>query len=294
MKTTAETQRTQSNAEEKRGEDQSPISLRALLCDLRASAVKDLAVPVNSSGGYEMESGSMEPYASALVDFFNGDASAKFMIHRDDRQRLDEVPVAVFFQEPTDFPPLEQTALELCYGNVLDIGAGAGRHSLALQESGLSVCAIDISSKVVEIMQKRGVKDARCISIFDFEEGPFDTLLIMMHGIGMVETLDGLKRFLEHAHKLVKPDGQILLDSLDVRCTDDPVHLAYHERNRQAGRYFGEMHLQFEYKGQKGQPLIWLHVDPETLANSASEAGWRCQIIYQEEGNYLARLTPDL
>ncbi len=240
-----------------------------------------------------MNSKSMEPYGLALLDFFNGDDSAKIVIYRDDGLKEDLL-ISFFFREPPDFLPLERTAVNLCRGSVLDVGAGVGPHSLALQDRGLTVCAIDISPEACEVMRKRGVKDVRCINIFDFkEERLFDTLLMLNHGIGLVENLSGLDCFLEDVHRLLKSDGQILFDSLDVRCTSNPIHLAYQEANRQADRYFWEIRLQFEYKGQKGPLWGWLHIDPETLTDHALKTGWSCQVISQEEGgDYLARLTP--
>jgi SAM-dependent methyltransferase len=222
-----------------------------------------------------MNSKSMRPYGLALLDFFNGDDSAEIVIYRDDGLKEDLL-ISFFFRESPDFLPLEQTAVNLCRGYVLDVGAGAGPHSLALQDRGLTVCAIDISPEACEIMRKRGVKDVRCISIFDFKERPFDTLLMLNHGIGLVKNLSGLDYFLEDVHRLLKSDGQILFDSLDVRCTSNPIHLAYQEANRQAYRYFGEIRLQFEYEGQKGPLWGWLHIDPETLTDHALKTGWSC------------------
>ena len=102
-----------------------------------------------------------------------------------------------------------------------------------------------------------------------------------------------LDRFLAHARSLLRNDGQILLDSLDVRNTSDPQHLAYHEANRRAGRYIGEIRLQLEFRGIKGAFCSWLHVDPDTLADHARRAGWSCEVVMQQEdGEYLARLAP--
>jgi 2-polyprenyl-3-methyl-5-hydroxy-6-metoxy-1,4-benzoquinol methylase len=251
-----------------------------------------LCVQTELAGKGNMDTKAMEPYGQCLLDFFNGDISAKVVVHRDDGL-ADDLPVSAFFRKPVDFSPLDQTAMTLCRGYVLDIGAGTGCHSLALQEQGLRVLAIDVSPHAIEIMSKRGVKEIQQVDIFKFHEGPFDTLLMMMHGIGMVQDLSGLDRFLRHAHKLIKPDGQIVFDSLDVRCTENPRHLAYHEANRRAGLYFGEIRMQFEYKGQIGPLFSWLHVDPETLVDHAERIGWSCQVVCREEnGDYLAQLTP--
>jgi 2-polyprenyl-3-methyl-5-hydroxy-6-metoxy-1,4-benzoquinol methylase len=154
-----------------------------------------------------MNPSAMAPYGLALRDFFNGDRQAAVTIRRDDGY-VSEMPVDIFFRQPSDFSPLEQAALALCRGHVLDVEAGTGCHSLALQEQGLQVMAIDISPHAVEIMRARGVHHVECIDIFDVKSTspqPFDTLLLMLHGIGMVETLAGLDRFLHHARGLLSP-----------------------------------------------------------------------------------------
>ncbi|MBN2084622.1 MAG: methyltransferase domain-containing protein [Anaerolineales bacterium] len=238
-----------------------------------------------------MDSKSMDPYGQALLDFHNGGPSATITVHRDDGY-VSPLPAAVFFRKPAGFSDIEKDAIELCTGDVLDIGAGTGCHSLALQERGANILAIEISPQAAEIMKQRGVAKTRLVNVYELHGGPYDTLLMMMHGIGMVETLSGLDRFLRHARTLVKEDGRLLLDSLDVRRTDDPKHRAYQEANRRAGRYFGEIRMQFEYKGVRGPLFGWLHVDAETLADHAGPAGWECRIIrQQEDGNYLAQLS---
>jgi SAM-dependent methyltransferase len=237
-----------------------------------------------------MDKLAMTPYAQALLDFYDGDTSATVLVHREDGA-VSELPASAFFRTPAEFSAIEQEALALCRGWVLDIGAGAGCHSLALQERGLEVIAIDVAPQAFEIMSKRGVKDARLADVFAFHGGPFDTLLMMMHGIGLVQDLAGLDLFLSHAHRLLKPTGQLLFDSLDVRSTDDPRHLAYQEANRRVGRYVGEIRIRFEYKGRMGPFCGWLHVDAETLAHHAERAGWSCNIVLcQDDGDYLAAL----
>jgi SAM-dependent methyltransferase len=238
-----------------------------------------------------MDTSAMDPYGQSLLDYFRGDHSAGVLIHRDDGL-TDELPASIFFRKPEDFSPLERAALALCRGAVLDVGAGTGCHSLALQERGIDVFAIDISPLAIEILSSRGVRQYQLADVFKLQHEPFDTLLMMMHGIGMVGDLPGLDRYLQHARTLLKPDGQLLFDSLDVRCTDNPRHLAYQEANRQAGRYFGQIRMCFEYKWQTGAFFNWLHVDPQTLAEHAQRSGWRCQVTWQgDDGNYLAQLT---
>ncbi len=238
-----------------------------------------------------MDPRAMDPHGAALLAYFEGDASAELVVRRDDGHE-GRLPAGHFFREPSEFTPVEKAAIENCLGHVLDVGAGTGLHSLVLQEKGARVTAIDVSSRAVEIMSRRGVVDVRRADVFEYERGTFDTVLMLGHGIGLVETLAGLDRFLVQACGLLSAGGQVLLDSLDVRVTSDRKNLAYHEANRRAGRYIGEIRLQSEYQGKTGPCYGWLHVDAETLKTHAVDAAWKCEVILEENsGDYLARLT---
>jgi len=237
-----------------------------------------------------MNQKAMEPFGKALLAYFGGDSTAELLTRRDDGFEA-AVPVSQFFRDEPDFSEMERAAIELCAGRILDIGAGAGSLSAALQRRGHSVTAMDISPEAVAVTMRRGVKDAHCADILAFEGGPFDTLLMMGHGIGMVETIEGLERFLARAHLLLGPNGRLLFDSLDVRVTDDARHLAYHEANRKAGRYIGEIRMQIGFQGLMGPYYSWLQVDAETLRAHAEPEGWRCEVVRRgENGDYLARL----
>ena len=192
------------------------------------------------------------------------------------------MPVSVFFRDKLDMPDIELYMLDLCKGNILDAGAGAGSHSLLLQKRGLSTLALDVSSLAVQVMQKRGVKQAVCGDIFTFEAPPFDTILLIMNGIGIARNLKQLRLLLNHLKTLLKSGGHILLDSCDV---------SYLEETNISSGYIGEVTFQFEYKDQKGTPFEWLYIDIHTLQHTATELGWQCQIIYQEADAYAARLV---
>ncbi|MBN1833104.1 MAG: class I SAM-dependent methyltransferase [Deltaproteobacteria bacterium] len=238
-----------------------------------------------------MNSKAMEPFGKALLAYFEGDTTAELMIRREDGQES-TLPVSLFFRDPSKFTPIDKAVMDYCRGHILDVGAGTGVHSLVLQGKGLHVTDIDINPHAVNIMKQRGLRDVYCTDVFDFHGGRFDTIFMVGHGIGMVETLAGLKRFLAHAHRLLFDGGQVLLDSLDVRITDNPNDLAYHEANRQAGRYIGEIRMQFEFREKKGPYCGWLHVDADTLKDHAESAGWRYEVVHREEsGDYLAMLT---
>ena len=239
-----------------------------------------------------MDLDALMPFALALVEFLEGDAEAELTVRRDDGLES-PIPVSHFFRAPAEFSAIENAAIDRCRGSVLDIGAGTGLHTLVLQSRGLCVTAIDIDPRAVDVMRRQGVLDPRCVDVNDFEAGPFGTLLMLGHGIGVVETLAGLGPFLAHAHQLTGRDGQLLVHSMDVRQTNDPTNLAYHEANRRSGRYVGEIRIQFEFAGHCGPYCGWLHVDRQTLAEYAVSAGWNCEIILEQEGgDYLAHLAP--
>jgi SAM-dependent methyltransferase len=238
-----------------------------------------------------MKPDAMTPHGLSLKAYFEGQTSAEVKVYRDDGM-VNPITAKHFFRTPDKFTPIENTALYHCRGQVLDIGAGSGIHSLFLQSKGLPVTAIDISSEAVSIMKEHGVLVAVQADIFSYKGGPFNTLLMLGHGIGIAGDIEGLDKFLVYAHNLIHSNGQILLDSMDVSKTTDAQNIAYHEANRKSGRYIGETRFRMEFQGIKGPVCKWLHIDPKTLARHATKAGWNCQILVeQENGEYLACLS---
>ena len=202
----------------------------------------------------------------------------------------DEIPVEDLFREYDDMPELERLALELAEGDILDVGAGSGCHSLALQKMGKHPVAIDISPLSVEVMKERGV-DARQINLYDesFAER-FDTVLMLMNGTGIIGTLDNMPVFFERMRQLLKPDGSVLIDSSDLR-------YLFEEEDGSlmidlADGYYGLLDYQMQYKDVLGDPFDWLYVDFETLAFYAEENGFTAELLAEgEHYDYLARLA---
>ena len=239
-----------------------------------------------------MDLKTWKPHAAAMEAYHQGKRDAVLVVY-DDFER-DEVPISYFFRGPEDFPPLEQLALDLCRGRVLDVGAGSGCHSLVLQSRGFDVTAIEILPELVRILRERGVREARVATWMDLEAEPFETVFMMMNGLGLTESLSGLRRFLREARRLVRRGGQVLADSTDVRARLDAEAGRTGALERADGRYVGELHFQVEYEGQKGEPFPQLYVDANTLIRYAREEEWGCEIVSDpdEYGHYLARLTP--
>lgn len=203
----------------------------------------------------------------------------------------DEMPVDHLFRTFDNMPHLEQKALNMAYGKVLDIGAGAGCHALALQERGMDVKAIDISPLSCEVMKERGIKNVECVNLFCKQlQGKYDTLLLLMNGTGIAGKLSQLPALLNRLKELLSEEGQILIDSSDLK---------YIYENEDGSMdidlnapYYGEVDYQMQYRDIKGEPFDWLYTDPMLLASVSKQCGLQCQIMEQgEHYDYLAKLT---
>jgi SAM-dependent methyltransferase len=240
-----------------------------------------------------MKEKGIEPFGEALEDYYNGKKDVEITLIRDDGLEWN-VPIAYFFRSLEDFSNLEKEAIQLCKGKVLDMGAGVGPHSLELQRLGLEVYAIDISSHACEIMKKRGVKNVQCIDFYNLTMDSFDTILLLGRSIGFVENLKGIKKFLSYCKTRLNPDGILILDSIDFRLTQEQVHINYMERNRRLGRYFGEGCLQMKYKNNLGDKFQNIQIDPNTLKEITQELGLFCEILGEEDGMFLAKISKSI
>ena len=201
----------------------------------------------------------------------------------------DEIPVETLFRPLDGMPAVEQKALELACGDILDVGAGAGCHSLALQQMGKHVTAIDISPLAVATMRERGVSDVREQDFFTLD-GHYDTILMLMNGIGIVGSLSRMPAFFMQVDRLLAPGGQLLCDSSDI-CYIFEDEEGIIDLTGIDG-YYGELTYQMQYKGVKGEPFPWLFIDPETLREQAQAHGFACEVVSRgSHYDYLARIT---
>jgi SAM-dependent methyltransferase len=220
----------------------------------------------------------------AIADYYNYERDQALWVHDTHGPKV-QMPVSVYFRPEKDMPALELKALDHCRGKVLDIGAGAGSHALALQDRDIAVTAIDISPLAVATMTMRGVEQAHNQDIFSLTSGDYDTLLLMMNGIGLCSNLQGFHRFLKHAKGLLAPGGQLIFDSSDVA-------YLYEDGIPVMTGYYGEVKCRYEYKKQKTDWFTWLYADRETLKTIAAEEGYHTEILYEDnDDQYLAKLT---
>lgn len=227
-------------------------------------------------------------FGRALLDYQNNDYTED-IVTKSSLDEEDILPLPYLFRSFGEMPPIEQKALQLCKGKVLDIGAGAGSHSLYLQNKGFDVTALDSSKGSTDVCKLRGIKKAVHDSLLDYADSSFDTLLMLMNGIGLVGEIGSLTDYFSHLKSLLKPKGQILLDSSDI--------IYMFEEDEDGGiwvpdqNYYGEVEFTMLYKGKSGLPFKWLYLDFQTLTNAAEASGLNCELVLEgEHYDYLARL----
>jgi SAM-dependent methyltransferase len=224
----------------------------------------------------------MDVFGSALTDVFNNNAGDILWIHNNYDEK-EEMPVDVFFRSADEMPPLETLAMNLCKGKILDAGAGAGSHSLVLQNYGHDVTALEISGKACSIMQSRGIRKVINQNFYAHDER-YDTILLLMNGLGLAGSLENLGLFLDRCSVLLNPEGRILFDSSDIS-------YLYQEIALPENGYFGDIKYCYEYKNLMGNWFDWLYIDMETLSTVAEKKGWTLEILFEDEHDqYLGML----
>ncbi|MDX1362583.1 class I SAM-dependent methyltransferase [Arenibacter latericius] len=226
----------------------------------------------------------------AVLDYQTGNYSEDIKTYSS-LEEEDSIPVPYLFRNYKNMPALEREALKLCKGSILDIGCGAGSHSLYLQKKGHTVTALDNSPGAIETCKLRGVDQVIQADILELENKKFDTLLMLMNGIGIVGKLNKIDAFFRHLKSILKPNGQILLDSSDI--------IYMFDEDEDGGYwipedmdYYGEVNFIMEYKGQKSDRLPWLYIDYNTLQRAANSNNLSCELVYEgEHYDYLAKLT---
>lgn len=235
-----------------------------------------------------------DAFGKSLIGYLNGDLMP-YTIRRDD-DFADEHDVRIYFTKYPEWQDFEKEILGYVQGRVLDIGAGAGRHALYLQEKGFELHAIDISPGAIEVMKQRKVKNVYLMDLrkMDFPDNHFDSILLMFNNFGLAGTIEDTKKLLKVLHRISAPKGRIITTIRDPYQTDIPEHLAYHERNKKIGRPVGQIKIRMEYKGEIGDWFYLLMVSPKELEDLIKDTGWVIlKIAKGEGGNYGVVLKKD-
>ncbi|MCF7569506.1 class I SAM-dependent methyltransferase [Sabulilitoribacter arenilitoris] len=227
-------------------------------------------------------------FGNALLDYQNGNYTEDIITSTSISDE-DVLPIPYLFRGFKDMPKLEKKALKLAKGSVLDVGCGAGNHSLYLQEKGFKVKAIDISKGAIEVAKQRGILRAEEKNILN-ETDTFDSILLLMNGTGIFQELSQVSKHLSHLKNLLKSNGQILIDSSDIKYMyEDEDGGFWQDMN---ANYYGELDYFLSYKDKKESPMKWLYLDFNTLSTACTSVGLKCELIFEgEHFDYLAKLS---
>jgi hypothetical protein len=230
-----------------------------------------------------------DPFGEAIHDYFEKGKAPNLKVNSNYTEG-EEIAASWLFRTEKEMPLIEKTALKKCNGKILDIGAAAGCHSMVLQKKGFNVTALEKSALAAEVMKKRGIQKVVCSDIYHFSENQFDTILLLMNGAGIGETIAGLEKLLNHLKNLLTEKGQILIDSTDIKYLflEEDGSLWIDLAN---DAYYGEMEYEVKYKKSVAK-FNWLFVDFETLKSVCQKAGFGCKkVVDGENSDYLAKIT---
>ena len=230
-------------------------------------------------------------FGKAILDYQTGN-DPEDIITETSISEEDVMSVEYLFRNYAEMPKIEQKALNEAKGKVLDVGCGAGSHSLYLQNNRkLNVTAIDISANAIKACRLRGVDNVHNIDILDLSGEKFDTIILLMNGTGIFGRLKKITQYLQKLKSLLNTGGQILIDSSDI--------IYMFDEDEDGGKwistdtdYYGELTFTIRYKGETEESFEWLYLDYNTLQNAAHANWLGCELIMEgEHYDYLARLT---
>jgi SAM-dependent methyltransferase len=237
-----------------------------------------------------------DAYGHEISDYLKGNLHAYEVVEREDGYVDISYGPKGYLAEYKDWPPWQRKGIRFARGEVLDIGCGAGRCLLYLQQKGLDVTGIDISPLAIKVCKQRGVKKALVKSITEIgpDLGIFDTIIMYGNNFGLFGSYKRAKWLLRKMHKMTTDKGRIIAESLDPYTTDYPEHLAYHKYNRRRGRMGGQIRLRIRYKKYASPYFDYLLVSKDELNDILNGTGWKAVRFFDSKfGAYVMVLEKE-
>lgn len=234
-----------------------------------------------------------DAFGHEIYDYFRGKGGYE-IIERDDGFFSLSPGPTLYFLEYEEWPASEKEAMRYVRGRVLDVGCGAGRHSLYLQAQGFDVVGIDNSPLAIEVCKARGVRDARVLTLTQVSRhqvGVFDTVLMLGNNFALVGNSKRAKWLLRRFHRMTSEAGRIVAQTRDPYQTEVAEHLAYHAHNREKGRLCGEARIRARYKRYVTPWIDFLMVSQDEMKGIVEGTNWEVRdFIEGQQGVYVAIL----
>ncbi len=231
-----------------------------------------------------------DAFGRAIYDYFEGEGGLE-IVERDDGYFAVSGGPKAYLSEYKVWPGHQRKAMRFVKGRVLDIGCGAGRHSLYLQGKGFDVMGVDTSPLAVEVCRRRGIQNARVLSITQIGSklGTFETILMLGNNFGLFGSAKRAKWLLRRFHKITSGKGRIIGESGNPYKTKRQEHLEYHELNRKRGRMPGQLRIRVRYSKYVTPWLDYLIVSKDEMEAILSDTGWKVKkFIDSENSAYIA------
>lgn len=233
-----------------------------------------------------------DAFGEQLLAQYNSKTLSAEFIERDDNYIDFGSEFGLYFSEYKDWSDAERRAIALAKGRILDVGCGAGRHALYLQEKGFDVTSIDTSPGAVKVCKLRGVKRAMVLTVDKvdkFKPASFDTILMLGNNFGLFASAKKAKSLLRKFARVTSPGAKIIAGTRNPYFTEDANHLQYHKQNKKRGRMAGQIKMRVRFKKIVGKWFDYLLVSPEEMREILSDTGWQIEELFaSEEATYIA------
>ncbi len=232
-----------------------------------------------------------DAYGQEIYSYFQGKESVE-IVERSDGYINFSSGTRMYFSEYKDWDKNEKEAIKYAKDRVLDIGCGAGRHSLYLQKRGLDVLGIDNSPLAVKVSKLRGLKRAKVIPItqINFRPDSFDAILMMGNNFGLFGSFRRAKWLLKKLYRMTSDDAVIIAQANDVYGTTAPEHLEYHKQNRKLGRMSGQLRIRIRFKKFVGKWFDYLLVSKDEMKNILKDTGWEIKKFIDSKSSVYAAI----
>ena len=231
----------------------------------------------------------------AIYDYWKG-MEVREIIEREDGYIDATEGPSQYLSEYKDWPQHEKKAIKFARGKVLDIGSGAGRHAIYLQNKGLDVMGIDNSPMALKVAKERGLKKTKLLSITQITSrlGQFNTITMLGHNFGLFSNFKRARWLLKRFHSITTEDARIITETLDIYQTEKPEHLWYQEHNRKRGKMSGQMKLRVRYKEFINPWFEYLMVSKPEMEEILEGTGWKVSKYLDDGPHYIAIIEKEV